>query len=104
MRLRQGTLLNLLSNANKFTEGTVIIAARQGQEKDREWITLSVADTGIGMTAEQMGKLFRPDQSWPASSPVCFAAPERQGRSRNCNYALGDRPSTGRGNGRPAVS
>jgi hypothetical protein len=23
--------------------------------------------------------------------------PERQGRSRNCDYALGDRPSTGRG-------
>ena len=59
MRLRQA-LLNLMSNANKFTEkGTVAIAAHQGQENGRDWITLSVADTGIGMTAEQMGKLFQ---------------------------------------------
>jgi signal transduction histidine kinase len=59
MRLRQA-LLNLMSNANKFTEnGTVTIAAHRGQENGRDWITLSVADTGIGMTAEQMGKLFQ---------------------------------------------
>jgi GAF domain-containing protein len=59
MRLRQA-LLNLMSNANKFTEkGTVTIAAHQGEENGRDWITLSVADTGIGMTAEQMGKLFQ---------------------------------------------
>jgi signal transduction histidine kinase len=59
MRLRQ-TLLNLMSNANKFTEkGTVTIAARQKQENGRDWVTLSVADTGIGMTPEQMDKLFQ---------------------------------------------
>jgi signal transduction histidine kinase len=59
MRLRQA-LLNLMSNANKFTEkGTVTIAARQEQENGRDWVTLSVADTGIGMTSEQMGKLFQ---------------------------------------------
>jgi signal transduction histidine kinase len=59
MRLRQA-LLNLMKNANKFTEkGTVTIAAHQGQENGRDWITLSVADTGIGMTAEQMDKLFQ---------------------------------------------
>ena len=59
MRLRQA-LLNLLSNANKFTErGTITIDARQGQENGREWITLAVTDTGIGMTADQMGKLFQ---------------------------------------------
>jgi signal transduction histidine kinase len=59
MRLRQ-TLLNLMSNANKFTEkGTVTIAARLGQENGCDWVTLSVADTGIGMTPEQMGKLFQ---------------------------------------------
>jgi signal transduction histidine kinase len=59
MRLRQ-TLLNLMSNANKFTEkGTVTIAAHQGQENGRDWVTLSVADTGIGMTPEQMDKLFQ---------------------------------------------
>jgi signal transduction histidine kinase len=59
MRLRQA-LLNLLSNANKFTErGTITVDARQGQEDGRGWITFAVADTGIGMTPEQMGKLFQ---------------------------------------------
>jgi signal transduction histidine kinase len=59
MRLRQA-LLNLMSNANKFTEkGTVTINACQEQENGRDWITLSVADTGIGMTGEQMEKLFQ---------------------------------------------
>ena len=58
-RLRQ-SLLNLASNANKFTEkGTVTITAHQGQENGRGWITFAVADTGIGMTPEQMGKLFQ---------------------------------------------
>jgi signal transduction histidine kinase/CheY-like chemotaxis protein len=59
MRLRQA-LLNLMSNANKFTEkGKITIAAHQEQENVRDWVTLSAADTGIGMTAEQMGKLFQ---------------------------------------------
>ena len=59
MRLRQA-LLNLMSNANKFTEkGTITVAARQGRENGRDWITLSVADSGIGMTGEQMGRLFQ---------------------------------------------
>src|SRR6202048_2878324 len=59
MRLRQA-LLNLMSNANKFTDhGTIRIEACQGQENGGDWITLAVADTGIGMTAEQMGKLFQ---------------------------------------------
>jgi signal transduction histidine kinase len=59
MRLRQA-LLNLMSNANKFTDhGTIAIDARQGQEDSRNWVTISVADTGIGMTPEQMGKLFQ---------------------------------------------
>jgi signal transduction histidine kinase len=49
-----------MSNANKFTErGTIAVDARQAQENDRDWITLAVADTGIGMTAAQMGKLFQ---------------------------------------------
>jgi signal transduction histidine kinase len=58
-RLRQ-SLLNLASNANKFTKkGTVTIVAQQGKENGRDTITLSVTDTGIGMTPEQMGKLFQ---------------------------------------------
>jgi signal transduction histidine kinase/putative methionine-R-sulfoxide reductase with GAF domain len=59
MRLRQA-MLNLMSNANKFTErGTITVDARQGQENGRHWVTIAVADTGIGMTPEQMGKLFQ---------------------------------------------
>jgi GAF domain-containing protein/CheY-like chemotaxis protein len=58
-RFRQA-LLNLASNANKFTEnGTVTIAARAQQLDGREWITIAVTDTGIGMTEEQMGRLFQ---------------------------------------------
>jgi GAF domain-containing protein len=59
MRLRQA-MLNLMSNANKFTErGTITVNARQGLESGRDWITIAVADTGIGMTQEQMGRLFQ---------------------------------------------
>jgi signal transduction histidine kinase len=59
MRLRQA-MLNLLSNGNKFTErGTITVEARQGEENGREEVTIAVADTGIGMTPEQMGKLFQ---------------------------------------------
>jgi signal transduction histidine kinase len=59
MRLRQA-LLNLMSNANKFTDhGTISIDARQRQEDGRDSVTIAVADTGIGMTEEQTGKLFQ---------------------------------------------
>ncbi|MBI1997734.1 MAG: response regulator [Deltaproteobacteria bacterium] len=57
-RIRQA-LLNLASNANKFTErGTVTIGAKRATEQGREWVTMAVTDTGIGLTPEQMGKLF----------------------------------------------
>ena len=59
MRLRQA-LLNLLSNANKFTDhGSLTIDARQEQEGGRDWVSIAVTDTGIGMTSEQMGRLFQ---------------------------------------------
>jgi signal transduction histidine kinase len=57
MRLRQ-ILLNLLSNACKFTkEGEVKLRASR-VANGRDWVELSVSDTGIGMTAEQQAKLF----------------------------------------------
>jgi signal transduction histidine kinase len=57
MRLRQ-ILLNLLSNACKFTkQGEVKLQARRVANGGR-WVELAVADSGIGMTAEQQAKLF----------------------------------------------
>jgi PAS domain S-box-containing protein len=51
-------LFNLLANASKFTEhGTITLAARRLDSPDR--ISFSVADTGIGMTAEQVQRLFQ---------------------------------------------
>jgi signal transduction histidine kinase len=58
MRLKQ-ILLNLLSNACKFTkEGEIALRMRKVAD-GREWAELAVADSGIGMTAEQQAKLFQ---------------------------------------------
>jgi GAF domain-containing protein len=58
MRLKQ-ILLNLLSNACKFTkDGEVALRARKVAD-GRDWVELAVADSGIGMTAEQQAKLFQ---------------------------------------------
>jgi signal transduction histidine kinase/CheY-like chemotaxis protein len=57
MRLRQ-ILLNLLSNACKFTkQGEVKLRVKKVVD-GRNWIEIAVADTGIGMTPEQQAKLF----------------------------------------------
>jgi len=57
MRLRQ-ILLNLLSNACKFTkQGEVRLRVKRVVD-GRNWIEIAVADTGIGMTPEQQAKLF----------------------------------------------
>jgi signal transduction histidine kinase/putative methionine-R-sulfoxide reductase with GAF domain len=58
MRLKQ-ILLNLLSNACKFTkEGEVALRVRKVAD-GRDWVELAVADTGIGLTVEQQAKLFQ---------------------------------------------
>ena len=58
MRLKQ-ILLNLLSNACKFTkEGEVTLRVRKVAD-GRDWVELAVADNGVGMTAEQQSKLFQ---------------------------------------------
>ena len=52
--------MNLASNANKFTErGGISIDARQGQRTAAIGSRSRLTDTGIGMTPEQMGKLFQ---------------------------------------------
>jgi signal transduction histidine kinase len=58
MRLKQ-ILLNLLSNACKFTkEGEVALRVRKVAD-GRDWVELAVADSGIGLTVEQQAKLFQ---------------------------------------------
>ncbi|MCM2255245.1 MAG: response regulator [Vicinamibacteria bacterium] len=59
-RLRQ-VLFNLLSNASKFTDrGKVTLAAAaETDAAGLEWVQFSVQDTGIGLTPDQLGKLFQ---------------------------------------------
>src|SRR5258707_7168138 len=57
MRLRQ-ILFNLLSNACKFTKQAEVMLLVRKIADGRDWIEFAVADTGIGMTAEQQAKLF----------------------------------------------
>jgi signal transduction histidine kinase/CheY-like chemotaxis protein len=58
LRLRQ-ILLNLLSNACKFTKnGDVSVRVTPASSDGREWLDFIVTDTGIGMSPEQLDKLF----------------------------------------------
>ncbi len=58
-KVRQ-TLFNLLSNASKFTEkGVITLSANRIPTEQGDRIRLSVSDTGIGMTEEQLGRLFQ---------------------------------------------
>ena len=58
-KLRQN-LFNLLSNAAKFTkEGKITLAARRVVQNGADWLEFRLSDTGIGMTPEQLGRLFQ---------------------------------------------
>jgi signal transduction histidine kinase/ABC-type nitrate/sulfonate/bicarbonate transport system substrate-binding protein/CheY-like chemotaxis protein/HPt (histidine-containing phosphotransfer) domain-containing protein len=60
LRLRE-VLVNLLGNAIKFTDqGEVSLTARLEVENGRRLLRFDVSDTGIGMSPEQIGRLFRP--------------------------------------------
>jgi signal transduction histidine kinase/CheY-like chemotaxis protein len=60
VKLKQ-SLINLLSNAAKFTkDGTVTLTvARDVKADGQRLFTFAVRDSGIGMTGEQMGRLFQ---------------------------------------------
>jgi len=74
-KVRQA-LFNLLSNAAKFTErGTISLTVER--EAD-DWLTFAVSDTGIGMTEEQLGRLFE-----------AFSQAEAATRSRYGGTGLG---------------
>jgi GAF domain-containing protein/CheY-like chemotaxis protein len=57
-KVRQ-TLFNLLSNACKFTDrGTISLVVTREAVGDQDWMVFNVIDTGIGMTPEQIARLF----------------------------------------------
>ncbi len=67
-KVRQ-SLLNLLSNAVKFTDrGTIILRGSREESGDQTWITLAVSDSGIGMSADQLARLFQPFTQADAST------------------------------------
>lgn len=58
-KLRQ-VVLNLISNAAKFTEaGTIGLTVRRDRKGAADWIEIQVRDTGIGITPEQLQRLFQ---------------------------------------------
>ena len=65
-------LLNLLSNAAKFThDGQVIFTVKQ-EADDREWLQFIVKDNGIGLSDEQMASIFEPFTQADESIPSRF--------------------------------
>jgi signal transduction histidine kinase/CheY-like chemotaxis protein len=57
-KMRQA-LLNLLSNAAKFThEGTITLRAERKSHTDGDWLTFAVNDTGIGIPADKLDHVF----------------------------------------------
>jgi signal transduction histidine kinase/CheY-like chemotaxis protein len=71
-KLRQ-VLLNLLSNASKFTtDGQILLSVSRGQVGGTECVIIKVSDNGIGMTPEQMGRLFQTFSQADASTTAKF--------------------------------
>jgi signal transduction histidine kinase len=69
-KVRQ-SLFNLLSNACKFTErGRITLTVSHASDAllPADWITFRISDTGIGITPEQMAKLFQPFTQADAST------------------------------------
>ena len=58
-KLRQAAL-NLMSNAAKFTEdGTITLSVQRRKSPAGDWIEIQVQDTGIGIAASDIGRLFQ---------------------------------------------
>jgi len=71
-KIRQ-TLLNLLSNASKFTEsGRIELKIEREISDNQVWVVMHVIDTGIGMTEEQLGRLFKAFTQADASTSSKF--------------------------------
>ncbi len=57
-KLKQ-SLLNVLSNGSKFTQNGQLTLVAERFESDRTMVRFAISDTGIGMTEEQLGRLFQ---------------------------------------------
>ncbi len=68
VKVRQ-SLFNLISNACKFTHnGDVRVTIARSSVDGHDWIEFAVRDTGIGMTREQLEKIFDPFTQADAST------------------------------------
>jgi signal transduction histidine kinase len=67
-KLRQAAL-NLLGNACKFTRnGSIRLSAHICNRNGRRWLNIAISDTGIGMNAEQIAKVFKPFEQADAAT------------------------------------
>ena len=65
-------LLNVLSNASKFTQDGKLTVDVERLETDRPMIQITISDTGIGMSEEQLGRLFQAFSQADASTTKKF--------------------------------
>jgi len=65
-------LLNVLSNASKFTQDGKLTVEVERLETDRPMIQITISDTGIGMSEEQLGRLFQAFSQADASTTKKF--------------------------------
>ena len=101
-KVRQA-LFNLISNAAKFTQqGSITLKAETGQYDGAACVMFTVADTGIGMTQEQMDKLFQPFTQAEASTTrryggtgLGLALSQRFARLMGGDIALASNPGEG---------
>ncbi|WP_198120335.1 response regulator [Massilia rhizosphaerae] len=103
-RLRQ-VLLNLLGNAVKFTDrGTVslrVLKAAGGADGASVTLRFEVADTGIGMSAQQLGRIFRPfeqvaDMPWrEGGTGLGLAISQQLARLMGGSIAVASEPGQG---------
>ncbi len=74
--------LNLLSNAAKFTrQGRVILKVARGVTGNTDWVTIAVRDTGIGISRENLPKLFQMFSQADGATSTKYSGPGR-GRGR----------------------
>jgi signal transduction histidine kinase/DNA-binding response OmpR family regulator len=66
------SLLNVLSNASKFTHNGRLTLAVERTPADRSTVQMTISDTGIGMNPEQLGRLFQAFSQADASTTKKF--------------------------------